>query len=86
MRAAPGRQQLARTYRRRNRFEPGRKSDELGTFGPAGGGGPNRRARLIVMGSHSHNRLTGAALGSTGKRLLHLAETPVLICRSDGDC
>jgi nucleotide-binding universal stress UspA family protein len=44
-----------------------------------------RRARLIVVGSHSHNRLTGAALGSTSKRLLHLAESPILICRSDSD-
>jgi nucleotide-binding universal stress UspA family protein len=42
----------------------------------------SHRARLVVVGSHGHGGIAGALLGSTGLRLLHHADCPVLIVRS----
>ncbi|SNY66075.1 universal stress protein [Paractinoplanes atraurantiacus] len=39
------------------------------------------RAQLVVVGSHGHNNVSGALLGSTGLQLLHHAHCPVLIDR-----
>jgi nucleotide-binding universal stress UspA family protein len=41
-------------------------------------------ARLVVVGSRGHGRVSGALLGSVGLQLLHHAESPVLIVRHDG--
>jgi nucleotide-binding universal stress UspA family protein len=41
-----------------------------------------RKARMIVIGSHGETLLKGVLIGSTAYRLLHLAEVPVLIVRS----
>ena len=38
-------------------------------------------AAMVVVGSHAHNRLLGALLGSTSQRLLRNSACPVLICR-----
>ena len=40
-----------------------------------------QRARLVVIGSHAHNKLMDNVLGSTGRRLVHIAPCPILICR-----
>lgn len=40
-----------------------------------------RDAQLVVVGSHGHNRLTGAFLGSTSQNLLHHVACPITICR-----
>jgi nucleotide-binding universal stress UspA family protein len=40
-----------------------------------------RKARMIVVGTHGESTLRGAVLGSTTHRLVHIAETPVLIVR-----
>jgi nucleotide-binding universal stress UspA family protein len=40
-----------------------------------------RGARMIVVGSYGERPLTGAILGSTPHRLLHLSEVPVLVVR-----
>ena len=40
-----------------------------------------QRARLVVIGSHAHNKLMDTVLGSTGQRLVHIAPCPILICR-----
>ncbi|MFF5084533.1 universal stress protein [Actinoplanes sp. NPDC000266] len=40
------------------------------------------KAQLVVVGSHGHNNVSGALLGSTGLQLLHHAHCPVLIDRS----
>ncbi|MDV7084281.1 universal stress protein [Rhodococcus sp. IEGM 248] len=40
-----------------------------------------RDAQLVVVGSHGHNRLAGAFLGSTGQNLLHHVACPITICR-----
>ena len=40
-----------------------------------------RKARMIVVGTHGESTLRGAILGSTTHRLVHIAETPVLIVR-----
>lgn len=41
-------------------------------------------ARMIVVGSYGETPLRGAILGSTPHRLLHLADRPVLVVRTDG--
>ncbi|MEU4419237.1 universal stress protein [Actinoplanes sp. NPDC024001] len=41
------------------------------------------KARLVVVGSRGHGRVSGALLGSVGLQLLHHAESPVLIVRHD---
>jgi len=41
-----------------------------------------RKARMIVVGSYGESPLKGAVLGSTAYRLVHLAETPVLVVRA----
>jgi nucleotide-binding universal stress UspA family protein len=41
-----------------------------------------REARMIVIGTHGESALKGAMLGSTAHRLVHIAETPVLVVRS----
>ncbi|MEV4342895.1 universal stress protein [Actinoplanes sp. NPDC049596] len=41
----------------------------------------SERAQLVVVGSHGHNAVSGAVLGSTGLQLLHHAHCPVLIER-----
>jgi nucleotide-binding universal stress UspA family protein len=38
-----------------------------------------RKARMIVVGTHGERPLTGAVLGSVPHRLLHLAQLPVLV-------
>ncbi len=38
-----------------------------------------RNARMIVVGSYGETPLKGAIIGSTAYKLLHLAETPVLV-------
>jgi len=40
-----------------------------------------RQARMIVVGTHGESTLRGVILGSTTHRLVHIAETPVLIVR-----
>ncbi|HXF00322.1 MAG TPA: universal stress protein [Solirubrobacterales bacterium] len=40
-----------------------------------------RKARMIVVGTHGESTLRGAMLGSTAHTLVHIAETPVLIVR-----
>jgi nucleotide-binding universal stress UspA family protein len=40
-----------------------------------------REARFIVVGSYGERPLTGAILGSVPHKLLHLAETPVVVVR-----
>ncbi len=40
-----------------------------------------RDARFIVVGSYGERPLKGAILGSTPHKLLHLAETPVVVVR-----
>ena len=42
----------------------------------------SRRAQLVIVGSHGHGSIGGVLLGSTGLRLLHHADCPVLIVRS----
>jgi nucleotide-binding universal stress UspA family protein len=39
----------------------------------------DRRARMIVVGTHGEHPLTGAVLGSVPHKLLHLSEVPVLV-------
>jgi len=39
----------------------------------------NRRARMIVVGTHGEHPLTGAVLGSVPHKLLHLSQVPVLV-------
>jgi nucleotide-binding universal stress UspA family protein len=43
-----------------------------------------RDARLIVVGSHGEAPLRGAIFGSTGYKLLHVAERPVLVVPAHG--
>jgi len=38
-----------------------------------------RKARMIVVGTHGERPLTGAVLGSVPHRLLHLSRVPVLV-------
>lgn len=40
-----------------------------------------RDADLLVVGSHSHSRAGGIAIGHVGSRLLHEAPLPVVVCR-----
>ncbi|PBC40071.1 universal stress protein [Rhodococcus sp. ACS1] len=40
-----------------------------------------RDAQLVVVGSHGHNRLAGALMGSTSQNLLHHVACPLMICR-----
>jgi nucleotide-binding universal stress UspA family protein len=40
-----------------------------------------RKARMIVVGTHGESALKGAMLGSTAHTLVHIAETPVLVVR-----
>jgi nucleotide-binding universal stress UspA family protein len=40
-----------------------------------------RKARMIVVGSHGESPLKGAVLGSTPYRLVHASTTPVLVVR-----
>ncbi|MEA2346512.1 MAG: hypothetical protein QOG62_299 [Thermoleophilaceae bacterium] len=40
-----------------------------------------RGARMILVGSYGERPITGAILGSTPHRLLHLSEVPVLVVR-----
>jgi nucleotide-binding universal stress UspA family protein len=39
-------------------------------------------ARMIVVGSYGERPITGAILGSTPHRLVHLSERPVLVVRA----
>jgi nucleotide-binding universal stress UspA family protein len=39
----------------------------------------SRQARMIVVGSYGETPLKGAIIGSTAYKLLHQAETPVLV-------
>ncbi len=39
-------------------------------------------ARMIVVGSYGERPITGALLGSTPHRLVHLSERPVLVVRA----
>ncbi|MGH2925004.1 MAG: universal stress protein [Solirubrobacterales bacterium] len=41
-----------------------------------------REARMIVVGSYGESPLTGAVLGRTAYRLVHVAERPVLVVRA----
>ena len=41
-----------------------------------------RKARMIAVGTHGESALKGAMLGSTAHRLVHVAETPVLVVRA----
>jgi nucleotide-binding universal stress UspA family protein len=41
-----------------------------------------REARMIVVGSSGESPLTGAVLGRTAYRLVHVAERPVLVVRA----
>jgi nucleotide-binding universal stress UspA family protein len=41
-----------------------------------------RDARMIVVGSHGERPLTGALLGSTPHKLLHISQKPVLVARA----
>ncbi len=41
-----------------------------------------RGARMIVIGSYGESRLKGVVLGSTGHKLVHVSETPVLVVRA----
>jgi nucleotide-binding universal stress UspA family protein len=41
-----------------------------------------RKARMIVVGSYGESPLTGAVLGTTAYKLVHVAETPVLVVRA----
>jgi nucleotide-binding universal stress UspA family protein len=41
-----------------------------------------RDARMIVVGSYGESPLTGAMLGRTAYKLVHLAERPVLVVRA----
>lgn len=45
--------------------------------------GVSHGAQLVIVGSRGHGLITGTVLGSTGLQLLHHAECPVLIVRSD---
>jgi nucleotide-binding universal stress UspA family protein len=38
-----------------------------------------RKARMIVVGTHGERPLTGAVLGSVPHKLLHLSKVPVLV-------
>jgi len=40
-----------------------------------------RKARMIVVGSHGEAPLKGAVLGSTPYKLVHFSRTPVLVVR-----
>ena len=42
----------------------------------------DRKARMIVVGSHGESPLKGAVLGSTAHKLVQLSETPVLVVRA----
>ncbi|GAA2712396.1 universal stress protein [Actinoplanes palleronii] len=42
----------------------------------------SHRARLIVVGSHGHGRVSGSLVGSTSLQLLHHAACPVHIART----
>jgi nucleotide-binding universal stress UspA family protein len=44
----------------------------------------SHRAQLVVVGSRGHGAVTGTMLGSTGLQLLHHADCPVYIVRSNG--
>jgi nucleotide-binding universal stress UspA family protein len=41
-----------------------------------------RGARMIVIGSRGESSLKGTVIGSTAHKLIHIAETPVLIVRA----
>ncbi len=41
-----------------------------------------REARMIVVGNYGESALTGAVLGRTAYRLVHVAERPVLVVRA----
>ena len=43
------------------------------------------RATLIVVGSHSHSRAVGIALGGIATRILHEAPVAVLVARTAAD-
>jgi nucleotide-binding universal stress UspA family protein len=42
----------------------------------------SRAAQLVVVGTRTHDALSGLLLGSVGIHLLHHAECPVLIART----
>jgi len=44
----------------------------------------SHRAQLVVVGSRGDGAVTGTMLGSTGLQLLHHADCPVYIVRSNG--
>lgn len=43
-----------------------------------------RDARMIVVGAHGERPFTGALLGSTPHKLLHLSQRPVLVVQARG--
>jgi nucleotide-binding universal stress UspA family protein len=45
--------------------------------------GASHSGQLVVVGSHGHGVVAGALLGSTSLQLLHHADCPVYIARSD---